>query len=75
MPILMNQGLTPPYDFANGSICSGRIKMVKQTLYSGGLIYDGLHQVLEGQAVLVENKRIKEVGPVGDFQWLCWGTS
>ena len=42
--------------------------MVKQTLYSGGLIYDGLHQVLEGQAVLVENERIKEVGPVGDFQ-------
>jgi imidazolonepropionase-like amidohydrolase len=42
--------------------------MVKQTLYSGGLIYDGLQQVLEGQAVLVENERIKEVSPVGDFQ-------
>ncbi|MEC8260662.1 MAG: amidohydrolase family protein, partial [SAR324 cluster bacterium] len=41
--------------------------MVKQTLYSGGLIYDGLHQVLEDQAVLVENEHIKEVGPVGDF--------
>ena len=42
--------------------------MVKPTLYSGGLIYDGLHQVCEGQAVLVENERIKEVSPVGDFQ-------
>ena len=41
--------------------------MVKQTLYSGGLIYDGLHQVLEDHALLVENERIKEVGPVMDF--------
>ena len=42
--------------------------MVRQTLYSGGLIYDGLLQALEGQALLVENERIKEVSPVGDFQ-------
>lgn len=42
--------------------------MVKQTLYSGGLIYDGLHQVLEEHAVLAENERIKEVSPVVDFQ-------
>ena len=41
--------------------------MVKQTLYYGGLIYDGFHQVLSEHALLVENERIKEVGPVMDF--------
>ena len=35
--------------------------MVKQTLYSGGLIYDGLHQVLEEHSVLVEGEHIREV--------------
>ena len=42
--------------------------MVKQTLYSGGLIYDGLHQVLEEHSVLVEGEQIREVASASDFE-------
>ena len=41
--------------------------MVKQTLYSGGLIYDGLHQVLEEHSVLVERAYPRSC-PASDFE-------
>ena len=42
--------------------------MVKQTLYSGGLIYNGMHQVLEEHSVLVEGEHIREVASASDFE-------
>lgn len=38
-----------------------------KTLYSGGLVFDGLSAPTDGQGVLVENGRIAAVEPVGSF--------
>ena len=38
------------------------------TLYSGGLVFDGLNTPTGGQAVLVENGRITKVAPADSFQ-------
>jgi imidazolonepropionase-like amidohydrolase len=43
--------------------------MTDQTseLYSGGLLYDGGGEIIDGQAVLVEGGKVVKVAPVGEF--------
>lgn len=36
-------------------------------LYSGGALFDGEHEPVAGQAVLIEGERITRVAPVGEF--------
>jgi len=38
-----------------------------QVLYSGGALFDGAHEPVNGQAVLVEGDRIERVAPIGEF--------
>lgn len=40
---------------------------MSETLYSGGLIFDGVGARLEGHAVLTDGAEIKRVAPVGEF--------
>jgi imidazolonepropionase-like amidohydrolase len=42
--------------------------MSEQTLYAGGLIFDGVDQLLENHAVLVSGDRIQDLAPVGQFE-------
>ncbi|MBE7635968.1 amidohydrolase family protein [Sneathiella sp. P13V-1] len=37
------------------------------TLFSGGLLFDGVGEMQEGMAVLVEDANVKTIAPVGDF--------
>ena len=37
------------------------------TLFSGGKIFDGKGQVLDGHAILVEGEKIEKVAPAGEF--------
>ncbi len=36
-------------------------------LYSGGLIFNGENEILDGQSLLVESGKISKVGPTGEF--------
>ena len=38
------------------------------TLYSGGLIFDGIGNLLEKHGVLVDGQKISRIAPLGEFE-------
>ena len=38
------------------------------TLYSGGLVFDGIGNLLENHGVLVDGQKISRVAPLGEFE-------
>jgi len=39
-----------------------------KTLYSGGLVFDGIGNLLENHGVLVDGQKISRIAPLGDFE-------
>ena len=38
------------------------------TLYSGGLVFDGVGNLLENHGVMVDGQKISRIAPLGEFE-------